>query len=262
MCFSFDASPPDLPADVPRVAGGAAAEILELTSEDGARFSAALSMSPDPHGAAVVVLPDVRGLYRFYVELTERFAAAGHHAIAIDYFGRTAGVGERGEEFEYMPHVMKTRPAQIQADIAAAIAALRERAGSGTPAVSVGFCFGGSQSFLAATNESLGLDGAVGFYAGIDLTRWGLPSLIEQAADLRCPVLGLYGGADAGITPEQVEAFDRALEAAGVPHEIVVYPGAPHSFFDRRYEEYREACEDAWHRVLGFLDAVRVGAAA
>jgi carboxymethylenebutenolidase len=209
-----------------------------------------------------VVLPDVRGLYRFYVELTERFAAAGHHAIAIDYFGRTAGVGERGEDFDYMPHVMKTRPAQIQADAAAAIAALRERAGSGTPVVTVGFCFGGSQSFLAATNESLGLAGAVGFYAGIDLTRWGLPSLIEQAAEIRCPVLGLYGGADAGITPDQVEAFDRALEAAGVPHEITVYPGAPHSFFDRRYEEYREACEDAWRRVLGFLDSVPAAAAA
>jgi carboxymethylenebutenolidase len=75
-------------------------------------------------------------------------------------------------------------------------------------------------------------------------------------------VLGLYGGADQNITPEQVEAFDRALEAAGVPHEITVYPGAPHSFFDRRYEEYREACEDAWRRVLGFLDSVTVGAAA
>jgi carboxymethylenebutenolidase len=264
MCFSFDASPPDLPADLARVAGGAAAEILELTSEDGARFSAALSMSaePEPQGAAVVVLPDVRGLYRFYVELTERFAAAGHHAIAIDYFGRTAGVGERGEQFEYMPHVMQTKVAQVQADAAAAIAALRERAGRGTPVVTVGFCFGGSQSFLAATNESLGLDGAVGFYAGIDLTRYGLPSLIDQAADVRCPVLGLYGGADANITPEQVEAFDDALAAAGVPHEIVVYPGAPHSFFDRRYEEHREACEDAWRRVLGFLDSVPAGAAA
>jgi carboxymethylenebutenolidase len=262
MCFSFDASPPDLPSDLARVAGGAAAEILELESGDGTRFSAALSMSPDAHGPAVVVLPDVRGLYRFYVELTERFAAAGHHAIAIDYFGRTAGVGERGEDFDYMPHVLKTRVDQVQADAAAAIAALRERSGGATRVVTVGFCFGGTQSFLAATNESLGLDGAVGFYAGIELARFGLPSLIEQAPEISCPVLGLYGGADQNITPEQVEAFDRALEAAGVPHEITVYPGAPHSFFDRRYEEYREACEDAWRRVLGFLDSVAVGAAA
>jgi carboxymethylenebutenolidase len=70
---------------------------------------------------------------------------------------------------------------------------------------------------------------------------------------MRCPVLGLFGGADQGIPPEDVEEFDRSLDVAGVPHEIVVYPGAPHSFFDRKYDEYAEACEDAWRRVLAFL---------
>ena len=67
------------------------------------------------------------------------------------------------------------------------------------------------------------------------------------------PLLGLYGGADEGIPPDQIEAFERGLAAAGVDHEIVVYPGAPHSFFDRRFEEHAEACGDAWRRVLGFL---------
>ena len=71
MCFAFDAHPPDLPADLalPTLAGGAAAELLELTSADGTRFSAALAESPEPRGRAVVILPDVRGLYPFYSEL-------------------------------------------------------------------------------------------------------------------------------------------------------------------------------------------------
>src|SRR5512133_1960009 len=136
MCFAFDAHPPDLPADLalPTLAGGAAAELLELTSADATRLSAALAESPEGSGPGVVILPDVRGLYRFYVELAERFAQAGHHAIAIDYFGRTAGTGERDNDWDYMPHVMQTRVPQIQADTAAAIAALRERTGASSAA--------------------------------------------------------------------------------------------------------------------------------
>jgi carboxymethylenebutenolidase len=254
MCFAFDASPPDLPADIHPIAGGAGAELLELESADGTRFSAALAASPEPRGRAVVILPDVRGLYPFYSELAERFAAAGHHAIAIDYFGRTAGLGPRGEDFEYMPHVNEIRPHPelVQADAGAAAAALRERTGAEEVA-SVGFCFGGTESFLAATSADLGLARAIGFYGSLSPERWGDNSPIHRARETRCPVLGLFGGADEGIPPEQVEAFDRNLAEAGVEHEIVTYPGAPHSFFDRRYEEHAEACADAWRRVLAFV---------
>ena len=252
MCFAFDARPPDLPPGLARIAGGAGAELLELESADGTRFSAALAESPDPQGRPVVILPDVRGLYPFYSELAERFAAAGHHAIAIDYFGRTAGLGPRGEDFDFWPHVRQTQPASVQADLAAALGALRERTGA-VGASTVGFCFGGTQSFLAATNDELALEGVVGFYGGLNPERWGDMSPIHRARDMRGPVLGLYGGADQGIPPEQVEAFERALSGAGVEHEIVTYPGAPHSFFDRRYEEHARACDDAWRRVLTFL---------
>ena len=79
---------------------------------------------------------------------------------------------------------------------------------------------------------------------------------------MRCPVLGLFGGADQAHPADQVEALERNLAAAGVEHEIVVYPGAPHSFFDRRFEEHAEACEDAWRRVLGFLQQVGSAVAA
>jgi carboxymethylenebutenolidase len=259
MCYEPDALPPDLPADLALrpMAGGAPAERLELTSGDGTRFMAALAQAPEPHAPAVVILPDVRGLYRFYAVLAERFAQAGHHAIAIDYFGRTAGSGERGDDFEYMPHVVQTRPQLVRADAAAAIDALRERTGA-QRFVTVGFCFGGSQSFAAATDPQLALDGAVGFYGALAPRREGMPDLRELATQSRCPVLGLFGGADASIPAEDVATFERALATSGVEHDVVTYPGAPHSFFDRSYDEHAEACDDAWRRTLAFL-AARAG---
>jgi carboxymethylenebutenolidase len=255
MCFDFDARPPDLPAEFAPIAGGAAAETLELTSADGTRFSAALAESPEGNDPAVLILPDVRGLYRFYIELAERFADAGHHAITIDYFGRTAGVGERGEDFEYMPHAQATTVEQVQADALAAREALAERTGAGA-VVTVGFCFGGMHSFLAGANEELALSGVVGFYGGLSGERWKIRGPLARAGELRGPLLGLFGGADQGIPVEQVEQFEHGLEEAGVEKEIVVYPGAPHSFFDRTYEEHADACADAWRRVLGFLNQV------
>jgi carboxymethylenebutenolidase len=256
MCFAYDALPPDLPAELvlPGAAGGASAEPLELESADGTRFSAALTGAAEAREPGIVILPDVRGLYPFYVELTERFASAGHPAIAIDFFGRTAGVGERGEEFDYKPHVEQTSVEGVQADTAAAIAALRDRTGVSSVVV-VGFCFGGTHSFLAATNPELELDGVVGFYGSLS-ARPMRPSPIPTAAETRCPVLGLFGGADEGIPPEQISTFDLGLDAAGVPHELVIYEGAPHSFFDRSFEEHTATCADAWRRVLGFLGTV------
>ena len=255
MCFAFDARPPELPADLalPPIAGGTSAEVLELSSADGTRFSAALAESPEAHDPGVLIFPDVRGLYPFYMELAERFAHAGHHAIAFDYFGRTAGLGPRGEDFDYKPHVGQTTVDQVQADAAAALAALRDRTGAEAIA-SVGFCMGGMHSFLAGANPGLGLARVVGFYGILDGSPRGIDGPLQLAGDIRCPVLGLFGGADQAIPLEQVEEFDSRLAEAGVEHQIHVYPGAPHSFFDRRASDHAEASEDAWRRVLGFLE--------
>ena len=145
MCFPFDAIPPEIPAGHRVIAGGAAGEALTLTSADGTEFSAYLARAEGPVG--VVVLPDVRGLFRFYEQLAERFADAGHSAIAFDYFGRTAGLGPRGEDFEYMPHVRQSTPDNVAADVRATIEKLRAETGA-TTIVSVGFCFGGAHSFM------------------------------------------------------------------------------------------------------------------
>jgi len=253
MCFDFNARPPAPPDDLllKPIAGGAGAELLELTSSDGTRFSAALAESPEGRGG-IVILPDVRGLYPFYSELAERFAQAGYHAIVLDYFGRTAGLGPRDEQFEYMPHVQQLKVPQVQADLSAAAEKLRERTGAGSPAT-VGFCLGGMQSFLAGADVP-GLSAVVGFYGVLNGSRFGMPGPLDRTGDIRCPVLGLFGGADQAIPVEDVEQFDAQLDDAGVEHEIHVYPGAPHSFFDRRYEEHADACADAWRRMLSFLD--------
>lgn len=257
MCFDRDARPPQLPADRVLVpfAGGAAAEQLTLEGSDGNRFAAALAEAPESAGPAVIVIPDVRGLYRFYIELAERFAEAGHHALAIDPFGRTAGVREREGSFDFMAHVLETRPELVRTDLATARAELVERCGAEAVAV-VGFCFGGAQAFVAAAHPELELSAVVGFYGILDPSRTGVDSLaapLASAARSRVPVLGLFGGADPNIPPEDVADFDSRLDEAGIEHELVTYPGAPHSFFDRSAAEYAEDSADAWRRLLDFL---------
>jgi carboxymethylenebutenolidase len=239
MCFELDSLPP-----VPVIAGAAVShEDLELEAADGTSF-AAFHASPEEHAdTGVVVLPDVRGLYRFYEEVALRFAERGYRAVAIDYFGRTAGVAKRADDFPYREHVDQTTQSGIQADIRAAVEFLREQ---GCRSIfTVGFCFGGSNSWSAAA-AGHGLAGAVGFY--------GRPARVERVDEIAAPILALMGGADPGIPREDVEAFDRALTDAGVEHEVEIYDGAPHSFFDRKYEEFADASDDAWKRTLAFVE--------
>ncbi|HLZ21711.1 MAG TPA: dienelactone hydrolase family protein [Ktedonobacterales bacterium] len=263
MCFSYDAMPPDLPpgvgASLPLegadLGGASFGERTVLVSRDGTHFSAYVARPDAPSGAAIVILPDVRGLFAFYEQLAERFAVAGILAIAIDYFGRTAGLAPRDAEFEYMPHVMKCNDQQIREDVSAAITHLRNMPGAVIRAVyTVGFCFGGGNSFQQAANQH-GLSGVIGFYGSPTRNRFGGPAPIERVRDFECPVLGLFGGVDQGISEEDVHAFDAALTNAGVEHEMVIYPGAPHSFFDRKSEEFQQESADAWNRMLTFIGA-------
>jgi carboxymethylenebutenolidase len=79
-----------------------------------------------------------------------------------------------------------------------------------------------------------------------------VPAPVDQAPRLRAPVLGLFGGADGGISASDVAAFEAALTAAGVPHRLVTYPNAPHSFFDRKADEFGDAAQEAWSEVVQF----------
>jgi carboxymethylenebutenolidase len=249
MCFDLDSRPP-----IPPIAGAAVdGRTLEMESADGTRFLGYAADAAAPSGTGVLILPDVRGLHPFYEELALRFAESGIDALAMDYFGRTAGTAPRGGDFEFRDHVEQTRYPSLRADAQAAAHDLRRRRGVRN-LFTVGFCFGGRLAFLAATHSGLDLAGAIGFYgppAGAG--RAGMPPPIDVVSEMRCPVLGLFGGADQGIPSEDVERFRRALAEAGVENELVVYPGAPHSFFDRKAEEHAEASADAWRRVQEFV---------
>jgi carboxymethylenebutenolidase len=241
MCYSDDARPPLPPI------GGAASDHgdFELTAADGNKFMAHFARAAKPTGAGMVVMPDVRGLHHFYKELAQRFAEAGIDAVAIDYFGRTAETADRSEAFDYKPHVEKSTPEGIAADVAAAVAHLKSKDGGAVTSVfTVGFCFGGSSSWNMSALVD-GVDGDIGFYGRPERT---LPYLSRMKA----PLLLLIAGAD--FTPlEAFHDFDKKLTEAKVPHEMHVYEGAPHSFFDRSFAEWKEACDDAWRRMLAFI---------
>ncbi len=250
MCFEFDSLPP-----IPAIRGAAVShDDLTLQARDGAQFAAFAATPDEPSGVGVIVLPDVRGLYRFYEELALRFAERGSTAVAIDYFGRTAGIAKRDDDFPYPEHVAQTTPEGVQSDVAAAAAYLRSPAGgSCTSVFTVGFCFGGRHSWLSAAGGH-GLAGAVGFYGNPGI-RNDQPGPTQLAGMIESPILALQAGDDESITRELNAEFEEALNAAGVEHEIVTYDGAPHSFFDRRYEEHADASANAWSRVLAFLEA-------
>jgi carboxymethylenebutenolidase len=247
MCFDLDSLPP-----IPAIEGGAVGHAdLVLEARSGNRFAAFASQPEESSDRGVVILPDVRGLYRFYEELALRFAERGISAVAIDYFGRTAGVGRRGEDFPYMEHVEQTTLDGVQADVQAAVDHLRSQGCRSI--LTVGFCFGGRQSWLAAAS-SHGLSGAVGFYGRPGPLQDGTPGAALRAAEMECPILALQAGDDQNITAEDNTGFEQALTEAGVEHELVTYEGAPHGFFDRKQEEFADASADAWQRTLDFIE--------
>jgi carboxymethylenebutenolidase len=255
MCFDTDSRPP-----LPPIRGGALdARSVALTSRDGTAVPAYAARAETPSGAGIVVVPDVRGLHPYYEELALRFAEAGVHAVAVDLFGRTADSPRRGEGFEHEPHVMALTAQGVMDDVASALAFLRsDEGGAPERAYTTGFCLGGRISFLQA-GAGLDLDGVIGLYgwpAGPH--RTGLPSPVDEASRFACPVLAIYGGADQGIPAEARDAFDRALDAAGIEHRTIVYEGAPHSFFDRKSAEFADASAAAWREMLAFM-RVEVG---
>ena len=228
---------------------------LTLTSADGTEFAAAYAAPAGEAQVGVVILPDIRGLHPYYVALAERFAEAGLPAVAFDYFGRTAGLaggdsgtGVRDADFDWQTHIPQTTPETIDADIDAALGYLRGRTRADLPVVTVGFCFGGSHSWRQSGGD-LDLAACVGFY--------GRPSMVGDAAKrAHRPTLMVIAGADQATPVEEQLALAETMRSGGAEVETAVYDGAPHSFFDRAFGEWEEACADAWRRILALTDRV------
>ena len=260
MCFDHDSRPPIDP-----IRGAAIdSEALILDAADGNRLRAFSARGGERGGAGIVIIPDARGLHPYYEELALRFAERGVHALAVDFFGRTAGVEDRDADFDFMAHLRQVTFAGQTADLNAAVAYLRSDDGGAASAVmTIGFCAGGRLSFLSPTMD-LGVVGAIGFYGWpVGPPRSGdSPAPADVAGRMTAPLLGIFGEADANIGADAVAAFRSALEDAGVEHRIVTYPDAPHSFFDKLADEYADASADAWSQVVEFVEAQGARAAA
>lgn len=213
---------------------------------------------PDEPRAAVVVIQEVFGVTDHIEDVTRRAADAGFYAVAPHLFHRTGSPKLPYDDFQQViPHMAKLTDDGIVADVDAVISHLNE-AGWGTPRVGlVGFCFGGRISFLVATARPLGA--VVGFYGGgIVTARFPqFPSLIEPAADLKAPWLGLFGSEDQSIPLADVERVRTELDAnTPVAHEVVVYEGAGHGFHcDARPDHFDEAAsKEAWAKTLDWFE--------
>jgi carboxymethylenebutenolidase len=252
MCYDDESAPPVPPVSL----GHATGTELVLTAADGTRFAAyqaTLDNPADRKPARIVVLPDVSGLYDFYRQLAVRFAETGHTTVVIDYFGRTVGPGPRSADFDNDDHLPHLTREQIITDLRAAVDHVRTE--SDGPIYTVGFCLGGGMSLYAGT-AGLGLTGVVAFYAWTG--GWGsnedLPH--DFVRDITCPVLGLFGADDKAVPEEVPLAFRQHLAESQTPHDIVIYPGQGHGFFEKDYKGepgHERAAAEAWDRLLAFL---------
>jgi len=112
----------------------------------------------------------------------------------------------------------------------------------------------GGRFASVSTTLGLGLAGAIPVYGWpVGKGRGGTPAPADVADKIECDLLIIYGEADPGIPKDVRDAYDAALDKAGVKHDTITYPDAPHSFFDRKAEDYTEASADAWDRTLAFI---------
>ena len=248
MCVPIDAELPDLGLQGPLPSG----QRTTLTTLDGSPFAAYEVRAPVSTGTGIVVLPDVRGLFAFYERLSDALASVGFDTVAIDYFGRSSGVETRDPDSDPWPALDRLTYEQLRDDVGVAVGHLRATS-SARKVIVIGFCYGGLIS-LREAYAGHGVDGVVVAYGAP--TEWeNFPSAFDRIRDFTCPVLGLFGEADHAVPVEDVREFDAAMSAAGMPHDITIYDGAPHSFFDRHHVEFADASRDAWNRIVSFARA-------
>jgi carboxymethylenebutenolidase len=208
-----------------------------------------------PVRGAVVVLQEAFGVNDHIKDICRRIAKEGYRAVAPHLFHRSGD-----PELDYssiekvMPHMQALTEPGLSADLTATLSYLTSARFSTQSVGVVGFCMGGSVAFFAAARHPLGA--AVTFYGGgVAEGRFGMPSLIEMAPELKTPWLGLFGDKDQGIPIDDVEALRSAAAEAPVPTEIIRYPEADHGFHcDARPSYHEPSAKDAWARALEWFD--------
>lgn len=210
---------------------------------------------PDgPERGAVVVIQEAFGITDHIQDVCRRFAAEGYAAVAPHLFHRSGDpVIGYDEAANTVPHLKQLSARGIEADLEATVGHLAREGFTSTRTAVVGFCMGGSVALLAAARHRLGA--AVTFYGGgIAEGRFGIPALVELAADLKTPWLGLYGDGDQSIPVDQVESLRKALETTALDHRIERYPQAGHGFHcDARSSYHETSARQAWQETLKWL---------
>lgn len=228
---------------------------LVLTTPDGPM--AAFEAVPDGAArGAVIVVQEAFGVNAHIRDVTERFAAAGFHAVAPAYFHRAGGgaIEDYTDVAAIFPLFDGLTDAGILTDTDAALAHLHAAGFTDDRIGIVGFCFGGRVTFLVALERTLGA--GVGFYGGGIAGKGALPfpMLLDRTPELRTPWLGLFGDLDASIPVDDVERLRAALVGAPVAADVVRYPDARHGFHcDARADYDEAAARDAWNRTLAWF---------
>jgi carboxymethylenebutenolidase len=212
----------------------------------------------EPEGSAasaVVVIQEAFGVNDHIEDICRRLSKEGYRAVAPHLFHRSGDPVVSYEEIDkVVPHIMQWTRAGLEADLDATFDYLGRQGFPPHRIGVIGFCAGGTVTFVAAAYRALGA--AVTFYGGgVGQGRFGIPALVDLAAELKTPWLGLFGDQDTGIPVEEVESLRRAVAAAGVPAEVVRYPDAGHGFHCDARDSYHEpSAKDAWRRTLEWFD--------
>jgi carboxymethylenebutenolidase len=233
-------------------------EVGDVRIPVGADGGALAAYFARPQGAAslpvVVLVHEIWSVHEHFRDLCRRLAKAGYLAIAPDLFARQGDVA--GKDIEAIRAIVARVPdAQVMADIDATVSWAGANGGDLARLGVTGFCWGGRITWLHAAHDPR-VKAAVAWYGTLvkPATELQPRHPVDVAAELRAPVLGLYGGADAGIPNDTVERMRAALAAAGQPSQIVVYPDMPHAFYADYRPSYRpEAARDGWQRMLDWF---------
>lgn len=200
----------------------------------------------------IIVCMEIFGLHEYIKDVTRRLAKLGALAVAPDYYFRAGVDLPKIADIQQVLKVVNAKPdAELLSDLDATAAWAKEQGGDGNRLGIIGFCRGGRSVWEYAAHNGQ-LKAAVAFYGPlIDSPNPAWPkSPLQLAADMKAPVLGLYGAEDQGIKPEQVEQMKAALAAAGKTAQFHIFPGAPHGFHaDYRPSYRKDAAEEGWREM-------------
>jgi carboxymethylenebutenolidase len=200
----------------------------------------------------VIVVQEIFGVHEHIKDVARRFAKAGYLAVAPELYARQGDVAKLSNIDEIRPIVAKVPDAQVMSDLDATAEWAGKNGGDPKKLAITGFCWGGRIVWLYAAHNP-NLKAGVAWYGRVEGPGSPLQpkNPIDVVKDIKAPVLGLYGGADAGIPNDGVERMRGALASAGKKSEIHTYPETPHGFHaDYRPSFRKEAADDGWKRAL------------